>query len=142
MDLYDIFIIVVVALFYLPGLIGKKKHGKADVPQRVFPEIEIDDPELIDGEYDDDDETERIPEQVPDPVPEPVFAAVPEPLRTPVQESVHTGMPVDIAGPAAVLPQMDIAEKIETEERKPGLHVDSKNLIVYSALMNPKFKEF
>ncbi|MGM9743198.1 MAG: hypothetical protein ACI3ZC_09085 [Candidatus Cryptobacteroides sp.] len=153
MDLYDIFLIVLIVLIFIPQAVARKllekskrTHPKTIRPEIFFPEFE-DDEELA-GEMDDlepevgsESSGAPIPEiqrqsmpAVDSPVPPQTVVPVP---AAPAQAPAATSSAV----PATVAPRIPAAEQPAPSEETPKFRVNPKEMILYSSIMEPKFKD-
>lgn len=169
MDFLDIiWIVVCIVLVAVPDLVfnNKKKksaHGRTrasgpmqqmpeNFPMPAMPSVPSE-PESMPT----DDEPEDFPvwtePEVTEEQPEPQVQAVEQP-KTVVEQSKPVaeqfkpvvGQPKPVAvkevarRPASPAPQTDSSQADDGKKRE-GLRVDSRNLVIYTAIMEPKFKE-
>lgn len=130
MDLYDIFLIVLIVLIFVPQAIARKFLEKSG---RTRPEITL-------PEFEDDEELSEELEDIADPVAEPAIvpaAPMPKPASVPAPVSVQPSP----AAPAKVVPRIPAAERPASPEETGKFTVDPKEMILYSAIMEPKFKD-
>lgn len=149
MDFLDIiWIVVCIVLVAVPDLVfnNKKKksaHGRArtsgPMPQMPenFPMPSVpSEPESMPESMQTDDEPEVFPvwtepeEMEEQPVPQ--VQAVEQPKPVAVKEVARR--------PASPAPQTDSSPADDGKKRE-GLRVDPRNLVIYTAIMEPKFKE-
>lgn len=147
MDLYDIFLIVLIVLIFVPQAIARKfleKSGRTR-PEITLPEFEDD--EELSEELEDMEQEESSPVPQPavlapvaDPVAEPAIVPavpMPKPASVPAPVSVQPSP----AAPAKVVPRILAAERPASPEETGKFTVDPKEMILYSAIMEPKFKD-
>lgn len=130
MDLYDIFLIVLIVLIFVPQAIARKFLEKSG---RTRPEITL-------PEFEDDEELSEELEDIADPVAEPAIVpavSMPKPASVPAPVSVQPSP----AAPAKVVPRIPAAERPASPEETGKFRVDPKEMILYSAIMEPKFKD-
>lgn len=163
MDFLDIiWIVVCIVLVAVPDLVfnNKKKksaHGRTrtsgPMPQMPenFPMPSVpSEPESMLESMPTEDESEDFPvwtePEVTEGQPEPQVQAVeqPKPLAEQFKPVVERPKPVavkEVAGrQASPAPQTDSSQADDGKKRE-GLRVDPRNLVIYTAIMEPKFKE-
>ncbi len=153
MDFLDIiWIVVCIVLVAVPDLVfnNKKKksaHGRTrtsgPMPQRPSVPSE---PESMPT----DDESEDFPvwtePEVTEEQPEPQVQSVeqPKPVVEQFKPVVEQPKPVAVKEvtrrPASPAPQTD-SSSVDDGKKREGLRVDPRNLVIYTAIMEPKFKE-
>ena len=147
MDFLDIiWIVVCIVLVAVPDLVfnNKKKksaHGRTrtsgPMPQRPSVPSEPESmPESMSESMPTDDEPEDFPVWTEPEVTEeqsvPQVQAVEQPKPVAVKEVARR--------PASPAPQTDSSQADDGKKRE-GLRVDPRNLVIYTAIMEPKFKE-
>lgn len=157
MDFLDIiWIVVCIVLVAVPDLVfnNKKKksaHGRTrtsgPMPQRPSVPSE---PESMSESMPTDDEPEDFPVWTEPEVTEeqsvPQVQAVeqPKPVVEQFKPVVEQPKPVAVKEvarrPASPAPQTDSSQADDGKKRE-GLRVDPRNLVIYTAIMEPKFKE-
>lgn len=163
MDFLDIiWIVVCIVLVAVPDLVfnNKKKksaHGRTrtsgPMPQMPenFPMPSVpSEPESMPESMPTEDESEDFPvwtePEVTEGQPEPQVQAVeqPKPVAEQFKPVVERPKPVavkEVAGrQASPAPQTDSSQADDGKKRE-GLRVDPRNLVIYTAIMEPKFKE-
>lgn len=163
MDFLDIiWIVVCIVLVAVPDLVfnNKKKksaHGRTrtsgPMPQMPenFPMPSVpSEPESMPESMPTEDESEDFPvwtePEVTEGQPEPQVQAVeqPKPVVEQFKPVVERPKPVavkEVAGrQASPAPQTDSSQADDGKKRE-GLRVDPRNLVIYTAIMEPKFKE-
>ncbi|MGM9738459.1 MAG: hypothetical protein ACI3ZT_08635 [Candidatus Cryptobacteroides sp.] len=130
MSALDIFIVIcIVAAGFVDYTVKKKRLAREGAPKRRFPEIVFPDP----GQLDEEVEAEEFdwPQETDVEVAEPVRPVV-EPLPA---QMISIPEPVPQAG---TVPE----EQLGDGSGQPDVfRINPKDMIVYSALMEPKFKE-
>ena len=163
MDFLDIiWIVVCIVLVAVPDLVfnNKKKksaHGRTrtsgPMPQMPenFPMPSVpSEPESMPESMPTEDESEDFPvwtePEVTEGQPEPQVQAVeqPKPVAEQFKPVVERPKPVAVKEvarrPASPAPQTDSSQADDGKKRE-GLRVDPRNLVIYTAIMEPKFKE-
>lgn len=163
MDFLDIiWIVVCIVLVAVPDLVfnNKKKksaHGRArtsgPMPQMPenFPMPSVpSEPESMPESMQTDDEPEVFPvwtepeEMEEQPVPQVQAVEQPKPVVEQFKPVVEQPKPVAVKEvarrPASPAPQTDSSPADDGKKRE-GLRVDPRNLVIYTAIMEPKFKE-
>ena len=157
MDFLDIiWIVVCIVLVAVPDLVfnNKKKksaHGRTRTsgPMPPMPSVPSE-PESMTESMPTDDEPEDFPvwtePEVTEGQPEPQVQAVeqPKPVVEQFKPVVEQPKPVAVKEvprrPASPAPQTDSSQADDGKKRE-GLRVDPRNLVIYTAIMEPKFKE-
>lgn len=143
MDFLDIiWIVVCIVLVAVPDLVFNNKKKKSargrtrtsgPMPQRPSVPSE---PESKPESMPTEDEPEVFPvwtePEVTEGQPEPQVQAVEQPKPVAVKEVARR--------PASPAPQTDSSQADDGKKRE-GLRVDPRNLVIYTAIMEPKFKE-
>lgn len=121
MSILDIIIIISILMAGVVDYTVKKRRlASEDAPKRRLPEIVFPDPgQLV--EEDGEEEIISVPER-------PAVEAAPEAMK-PAQEAVPQTAPE--AG----------TDSMDGDGTSDGFHVNPKDMILYSAVMEPKFKE-
>lgn len=149
MDFLDIiWIVVCIVLVAVPDLVFNNKKKKSargrtrtsgPMPQMPenFPMPSVpSEPESMPESMPTEDESEDFPvwtePEVTEGQPEPQVQAVEQPKPVAVKEVTRRA-----ASPA---PQTDSSQADDGKKRE-GLRVDPRNLVIYTAIMEPKFKE-
>ena len=162
MDFLDIiWIVVCIVLVAVPDLvfINKKKksaHGRTrtsgPMPQMPenFPMPQMPSVPSEPESMPTDDESEDFPvwtepEEMEEPaVPQVQAVEQPKPVAEQFKPVVERPKPVAVKEvakrPASPAPQTDSSQADDGKKRE-GLHVDPRNLVIYTAIMEPKFKE-
>lgn len=162
MDFLDIiWIVVCIVLVAVPDLVfnNKKKksaHGRTrtsgpmppmpeNFPMPPMPSVPTE-PESMPTEDEPEDfpvwtEPEEMEEQ---PVPQVQAVEQPKPVVEQFKPVVERPKPVAVKEvtrrPASPAPQTDSSQADDGKKRE-GLRVDPRNLVIYTAIMEPKFKE-
>lgn len=152
MDFLDIiWIVVCIVLVAVPDLVfnNKKKksaHGRTrtsgpmpqmpeNFPMPPMPSVPSE-PESMPESMPTEDEPEDFPvwtePEETEGQPEPQVQAVEQPKPVAVKEVTRR--------PASPAPQTDSSQADDGKKRE-GLRVDPRNLVIYTAIMEPKFKE-
>lgn len=152
MDFLDIvWIVVCIVLVAVPDLVFNNKKKKSargrtrtsgPMPQMPenFPMPSVpSEPESMPT----DDEPEDFPvwtePEEEDEQPEPQVQAVEQPKPV-----VEQPKPVDVNEvakiPASAARQAEV-KQVDEAKKRDGLHIDPRNLVIYTAIMEPKFKE-
>lgn len=166
MDFLDIiWIVVCIVLVAVPDLVfnNKKKksaHGRTrtsgpmpqmpeNFPMPPMPSVPSE-PESMTESMPTDDEPEDFPvwtePEVTEGQPEPQVQAVeqPKPVVERFKQVVEQPKPVAVKEvprrPASPAPQTDSSQADDGKKRE-GLRVNPRNLVIYTAIMEPKFKE-
>lgn len=166
MDFLDIiWIVVCIVLVAVPDLVfnNKKKksaHGRTrtsgpmpqmpeNFPMPPMPSVPSE-PESMTESMPTDDEPEDFPvwtePEVTEGQPEPQVQAVEQPksMVERFKQVVEQPKPVAVKEvprrPASPAPQTDSSQADDGKKRE-GLRVDPRNLVIYTAIMEPKFKE-
>lgn len=169
MDFLDIiWIVVCIVLVAVPDLVfnNKKKksaHGRTRTsgpmpqmpehfpmpPMPPMPSVPSE-PESEPESMPTDDESEDFPVQTePEEMEEPAVPQVqaveqPKPVVEPFKPVVERPKPVAVKEvtrrPASPAPQTDSSQADDGKKRE-GLRVNPRNLVIYTAIMEPKFKE-
>lgn len=166
MDFLDIiWIVVCIVLVAVPDLVfnNKKKksaHGRTrtsgpmpqmpeNFPMPPMPSVPSE-PESMSESMSTEDEPEVFPvwtePEVTEGQPEPQVQAVeqPKPVVEQFKPVVERPKPVAVKEvtrrPASPAPQTDSSQADDGKKRE-GLRVDPRNLVIYTAIMEPKFKE-
>lgn len=143
MDFLDIiWIVVCIVLVAVPDLVFNNKKKKSargrtrtsgPMPQRPSVPSE---PESMPESMPTEDEPEDFPvwtePEETEGQPEPQVQAVEQPKPVAVKEVARR--------PASPAPQTDSSQADDGKKRE-GLRVDPRNLVIYTAIMEPKFKE-
>ncbi len=157
MDFLDIiWIVVCIVLVAVPDLVFNNKKKKSArgrtrtsglMPQRPSVPSE---PESMPESMPTDDEPEDFPvwtePEVTEEQPVPQVQAVeqPKPVVEQFKPVVEQPKPVAVKEvarrPASPAPQTDSSQADDGKKRE-GLRVDPRNLVIYTAIMEPKFKE-
>lgn len=162
MDFLDIiWIVVCIVLVAVPDLVfnNKKKksaHGRTrtsgPMPQMPenFPMPQMPSVPSEPESMPTDDESEDFPvwtepEEMEEPaVPQVQAVEQPKPVAEQFKPVVERPKPVAVKEvakrPASPAPQTDSSQADDGKKRE-GLHVDPRNLVIYTAIMEPKFKE-
>lgn len=166
MDFLDIiWIVVCIVLVAVPDLVfnNKKKksaHGRTrtsgpmpqmpeNFPMPPMPSVPSE-PESMTESMPTDDESEDFPvwtepEEMEEPaVPQVQAVEQPKPVVEQFKPVVEQPKPVAVKEvarrPASPAPQTDSSQADDGKKRE-GLRVDPRNLVIYTAIMEPKFKE-
>lgn len=166
MDFLDIiWIVVCIVLVAVPDLVfnNKKKksaHGRTrtsgpmppmpeNFPMPPMPSVPSE-PESMPESMPTEDESEDFPVQTePEEMEEPAVPQVqaveqPKPVVEQFKPVVEQPKPVAVKEvarrPASPAPQTDSSQADDGKKRE-GLRVDPRNLVIYTAIMEPKFKE-
>lgn len=166
MDFLDIiWIVVCIVLVAVPDLVfnNKKKksaHGRTrtsgpmpqmpeNFPMPPMPSVPSE-PESMSESMPTDDESEDFPVQTEpevteeQPVPQVQAVEQPKPVVEQFKPVVEQPKPVAVKEvarrPASPAPQTDSSPADDGKKRE-GLRVDPRNLVIYTAIMGPKFKE-
>lgn len=152
MDFLDIiWIVVCIVLVAVPDLVFNNKKKKSargrtrtsgpmpqmpeNFPMPPMPSVPSE-PESMSESMPTDDESEDFPVQtepeVTEEQPVPQVQAVEQPKPVAVKEVARR--------PASPAPQTDSSQADDGKKRE-GLRVDPRNLVIYTAIMEPKFKE-
>lgn len=166
MDFLDIiWIVVCIVLVAVPDLVfnNKKKksaHGRTrtsgpmpqmpeNFPMPPMPSVPSE-PESMSESMPTDDESEDFPVQTEpevteeQPVPQVQAVEQPKPVVEQFKPVVERPKPVAVKEvarrPASPAPQTDSSQADDGKKRE-GLRVNPRNLVIYTAIMEPKFKE-
>lgn len=152
MDFLDIiWIVVCIVLVAVPDLVFNNKKKKSargrtrtsgpmpqmpeNFPMPPMPSVPSE-PESMPESMPAEDEPEDFPvwtePEVTEGQPEPQVQAVEQPKPVAVKEVARR--------PASPAPQTDSSQADDGKKRE-GLRVDPRNLVIYTAIMEPKFKE-
>lgn len=152
MDFLDIiWIVVCIVLVAVPDLVFNNKKKKSargrtrtsgpmpqmpeNFPMPPMPSVPSE-PESMTESMPTDDEPEDFPvwtePEVTEEQPVPQVQAVEQPKPVAVKEVARR--------PASPAPQTDSSQADDGKKRE-GLRVDPRNLVIYTAIMEPKFKE-
>lgn len=157
MDFLDIiWIVVCIVLVAVPDLVFNNKKKKSargrtrtsgPMPQRPSVPSE---PESMPESMPTEDEPEDFPEWTePEEMEEPAVPQIqaveqPKPVVEQFKPVVEQPKPVAVKEvarrPASPAPQTDSSQADDGKKRE-GLRVDPRNLVIYTAIMEPKFKE-
>ena len=157
MDFLDIiWIVVCIVLVAVPDLVFNNKKKKSargrtrnsgPMPQRPSVPSE---PESMPESMPTEDEPEDFPvwtepEEMEEPaVPQVQAVEQPKPVVEQFKPVVERPKPVTVKEvarrPASPAPQTDSSQADDGKKRE-GLRVDPRNLVIYTAIMEPKFKE-
>lgn len=162
MDFLDIiWIVVCIVLVAVPDLVFNNKKKKSargrtrasgPMPQRPenFPMPPMPSVPSEPESMPTDDESEDFPVQTePEEMEEPAVPQVqaveqPKPVVEQFKPVVERPKPVAVKEvtirPASPVPQTDSSQADDGKKRE-GLRVDPRNLVIYTAIMEPKFKE-
>ncbi len=163
MDFLDIiWIVVCIVLVAVPDLVFNNKKKKSargrtrtsgPMPQMPenFPMPSVpSEPESMPESMPTEDEPEDFPvwtepEEMEEPaVPQVQAVEQPKPVVEQFKPVVEQPKPVAVKEvtrrPASPAPQTDSSQADDGKKRE-GLRVDSRNLVIYTAIMEPKFKE-
>lgn len=154
MDFLDIiWIVVCIVLVAVPDLVfnNKKKksaHGRTRT-SGPMPSVQSE-PESMPESMPTEDESEDFPvwtepEEMEEPAVQQVQAVEqPKPVAEQFKPVVERPKPVAVKEvarrPASPAPQTDSSQADDGKKRE-GLRVDPRNLVIYTAIMEPKFKE-
>lgn len=153
MDFLDIiWIVVCIVLVAVPDLVFNNKKKKSargrtrtSGPMPPMPSVPSE-PESMPAEDEPEDfpvwtETEEMEEPA---VPQVQAVEQPKPVVEQFKPVVEQPKPVEVKEvarrPAAPAPQTDSSQADDGKKRE-GLRVDPRNLVIYTAIMEPKFKE-
>lgn len=166
MDFLDIiWIVVCIVLVAVPDLVFNNKKKKTargrtrtsgpmpqmpeNFPMPPMPSVPSE-PESMPESMPTEDEPEVFPvwtePEVTEGQPEPQVQAVeqPKPVAEQFKPVVEQPKPVTVKEvtrrPASPAPQTDSSQADDGKKRE-GLHVNPRNLVIYTAIMEPKFKE-
>ena len=166
MDFLDIiWIVVCIVLVAVPDLVFNNKKKKSargrtrtsgpmpqmpeHFPMPPMPSVPSE-PESEPESMPTDDESEDFPVQTePEEMEEPAVPQVqaveqPKPVAEQFKPVVEQPKPVAVKEvtrrPASPAPQTDSSQADDGKKRE-GLHVNPRNLVIYTAIMEPKFKE-
>lgn len=160
MDFLDIiWIVVCIVLVAVPDLVfnNKKKksaHGRTrtsgpmpqmpeNFPMPPMPSVPSE-PESMPTEDEPEDFPVWIEPEETEGQPEPQAVEQPKPVAEQFKPVVERPKPVAVKEvarrPASPAPQTDSSQADDGKKRE-GLRVDPRNLVIYTAIMEPKFKE-
>lgn len=153
MDFLDIiWIVVCIVLVAVPDLVfnNKKKksaHGRTRTsgPMPPMPSVPSEPESMPTEDEPEDFPVWTEPEEMEEPaVPQVQAVEQPKPVAEQFKPVVEQPKPVAVKEvtrrPASPAPQTDSSQADDGKKRE-GLRVDSRNLVIYTAIMKPKFKE-
>lgn len=153
MDFLDIiWIVVCIVLVAVPDLVfnNKKKksaHGRTRTsgPMPQMPSVPSEPESMPTDDEPEDFPVWTEPEEMEEPaVPQVQAVEQPKPVVEQFKPVVEQPKPVAVKEvtrrPASPAPQTDSSQADDGKKRE-GLRVDPRNLVIYTAIMEPKFKE-